>query len=168
MFEHLVKQGRIKACELAKFGPIKPCQKPKPDTSNTPNTPKHKKTSKGETALAFQLSLLNIEQPVREHAFVSDRKWRFDFAWPSLKMAVEVEGVIHYGTNPDGSRKTSRHQTSQGYFNDCDKYNRAALEGWTVLRYTQKHISNGSALEQIELLYKKKTEHAINSKGGPA
>lgn len=58
----------------------------------------------------------------REHKFNEARGWRFDFAWPSIKLAVEIEG-------------RGRHQTVVGFRNDCEKYNTAIAEGWRVLRF---------------------------------
>lgn len=60
--------------------------------------------------------------PEREFRFHPERRWRFDFAWPSIKLAVEIEG-------------RGRHQTVVGYRRDCEKYNEAARLGWRVLRF---------------------------------
>lgn len=70
---------------------------------------------------------------VTEHRFDADRQWRFDFAWPSVRVAVEIEG----GTF---ARKKSRHTTSSGHQADCEKYNAAAVAGWCVLRFTSKDL----------------------------
>jgi hypothetical protein len=51
------------------------------------------------------------------------RDWRFDFAWPELQVALEIEG-------------RGRHQTVAGYREDCVKYNAATLLGWAVYRVT--------------------------------
>ncbi len=60
--------------------------------------------------------------PEREYKFHDTRRWRFDFAWPEIKLAVEVEGQ-------------GRHQTFVGFRRDCDKYNAALALGWRVLRF---------------------------------
>lgn len=59
---------------------------------------------------------------LREHRFHGTRKWRFDFAFPYVKVAVEIEG-------------RGRHQTVVGTRQDCEKYNAATLLGWRVLRF---------------------------------
>lgn len=76
----------------------------------------------------------NLPDPTREHKFHPTRKWRFDFAWIELKLALEVEGGL-YGK--------SRHTSITGYTNDCEKYSFAALLGWRVLRCTVIHLKNG-------------------------
>lgn len=68
-----------------------------------------------------------IKDFVEEHVFSTTRNFRFDWALPYLKLAVEYEGVFS---------KKSRHTTVNGFTMDCEKYNLAQLEGWKVLRYT--------------------------------
>lgn len=67
--------------------------------------------------------------PLRELAFAAPRRWRFDFAWPDWRVAVELEGLGRRGG-------MSRHQRPLGMSRDCEKYNAAAVLGWTVLRFT--------------------------------
>lgn len=55
------------------------------------------KKSKGEEALALDLRAEKVAGWVREHRFHPARRWRFDFAWPELLFAVEVEGGIWTG-----------------------------------------------------------------------
>ena len=68
-----------------------------------------------------------IPEYVEELKFHPVRRWRFDWAIPDLKIAIEYEGLIS---------KKSRHTTIKGYSNDTIKYNEAGKLGWTVLRYT--------------------------------
>ena len=98
-------------------------------------------TSHLEQRLAWQIQVLKLPAPVREHKFHSDRRWRFDFAWPSVMLAVEVEG---------GTRSQGRHTRHVGFEQDCEKYNAAALAGWRVLRFTGTMVRDGRALACIE------------------
>ena len=77
------------------------------------------------TEIKLMLQLMNVDF-VAEHKFHEERKWRFDIAIPSMKVAIEYEGIM--------SRK-SRHTTVTGYTKDCEKYNAATIAGWMVLRY---------------------------------
>lgn len=74
-----------------------------------------------------------IPDYVEELEFHHQRKFRFDWAIPSVKLAIEYEGVFS---------KKSRHTTISGYTTDCEKYNLAQLEGWKVLRYTAKNYND--------------------------
>lgn len=70
---------------------------------------------------------------VRELKFDEVRRFRFDWAIPELKLAIEYEGL---------NSKKSRHTTKKGYTGDCEKYNTAILNGWKVLRYTALNYSD--------------------------
>ena len=101
--------------------------------------------SQPEDILAAQIRHVGLPEPVREYVFASPRRWRFDFAWPdgpiTDRWAVEVEG---------GLWVNGRHCRGAGFSADCEKYNRAALLGWRVLRVTPAQIRSGAALAWIE------------------
>src|SRR3954447_24495574 len=99
---------------------------------------RHEKQKRGggselEELLAFQLRTAGVETPEREHKFCLDRKWRFDFAWPDRMIAVEVEG---------GSWVKGAHNRGLHFESDCEKYNEAALSGWTVLRFNTHMVED--------------------------
>lgn len=77
-----------------------------------------------------------------EHEFHPTRKWRFDFAWPERKLAIEVEGGTKYGK--------SRHSKGDGFNNDAEKYNTAAAMGWTLFRFSAEMIKSGKAIMFVE------------------
>ena len=64
---------------------------------------------------------------VKELQFHPDRKWRFDYAFPSRKVAIEIDGAIW---------TLGRHNRPRGYLNDMEKLNTAASMGWLVLRFS--------------------------------
>ena len=83
-------------------------------------------------ALFLQLwGVLCGEELVKEYAFDSTRRWRFDFALPAKRIAFEVEGGLHSG----------RHTRPTGYTADCEKYNAATMAGWRVIRLTPAQLS---------------------------
>ena len=96
-----------------------------------------------EERFARDLRALKVAEPAREHQFASPRRWRFDFAWPDLMLAVEIEGGVW--TN-------GRHTRGSGFVADCEKYNAAALAGWKVLRFTESSVRDGSAVELVARL----------------
>jgi very-short-patch-repair endonuclease len=110
---------------------------PKPEKEKGKMAP-----SKLEETLARQLAESpDIPAPVREVRFLDSRRWRFDFAWPDVKLACEVEGGVYSG---------GRHTSGAGFEKDCEKYNTALVLGWRVLRVTAKHVRDFLALEWIE------------------
>ena len=79
---------------------------------------------------------------VKEFQFHPQRKWRFDYAIPEHKIALEVEGgVWTYG----------RHTRPQGFLGDIEKYNMATLMGWRIFRTTPENLYR---LATINLLKK--------------
>lgn len=64
---------------------------------------------------------------VKEHRFHPVRRWRFDYAIPDRKIAVEVDGAVWVG---------GRHNRPAGYIRDMEKLNTAVSMGWLVLRVT--------------------------------
>jgi len=104
-----------------------------------------KNRSKLEEELASQLHLAGLPIPESEYLFFSPhRKWRFDFAYPKLKIAIECEG---------GVWNAGRHTRGAGFIADTEKYNIANLLGWRVLRFTRESIENGVALQFIQIAF---------------
>lgn len=94
-----------------------------------------------EDTLAFQLQAAGLPTPEREHRFAPPRKWRFDFAWPHLMVALEVDG---------GTMSGGRHTRGKGFEADCEKTNAAAINGWLLLRVTGAMVRDGRALDTAE------------------
>lgn len=61
----------------------------------------------------------------REYKFSAARKWRADYCHTASRTIIELEGGIYSG---------GRHVRAEGYRSDCEKYNAAAMLGYTVLR----------------------------------
>lgn len=101
------------------------------------------KESKLEADLYRQIKFL---KPEREYKFHPDRRWRFDFAFPSLMIAIEVEG---------GVWKMGRHTRGMGFKKDSEKYNAASLLGWRLLRFESSGVRNGDARRLIEEMVRK-------------
>ncbi|WP_439832625.1 hypothetical protein [Aeromonas caviae] len=78
--------------------------------------------------------LVGLPDPATELLFHPKRKWRFDYAWPTRMIAIEVHGGIHSG---------GRHTRGRGFVEDRAKMNEATLLGWTVLEVTPEHIKSG-------------------------
>lgn len=100
-----------------------------------------KRESQLERDLAAMIDLFHLPKPEREYRFDSKRKWRFDFAWPESKLAVECEGGIWI---------KGAHTRGAHYESDCRKYNSAAMQGWCVLRFTAGMIRSWEAIRAIQ------------------
>lgn len=78
-----------------------------------------------DTAFTTHLKKQFEAEAVAEYRFDKIRKWRFDYAIPELKIAIEIEG---------GSWVQGRHTRAAGFVADMEKYNAAEASGWHVLR----------------------------------
>ena len=65
---------------------------------------------------------------VAEHRFHPFREWRFDYAIPELKIALEVEG---------------------GFRRDMEKYNEAAALGWLLIRVIPNELLSVNTLQLL-------------------
>lgn len=94
-------------------------------------------------AIAF-LQLLKearLAEPIMEYRFDAHRQWRFDFAWPERKVALEVDGGIW---------KQGRHTRGAGWLKDTEKLNSAATQGWRMLRCTPQQLASPEMIETIK------------------
>ena len=66
---------------------------------------------------------------VSEFKGIDGRKFRFDAANPTEKIAIEIEGGIWMGGK-------GGHTSGIGYEHNMEKYNLAVTAGWRVLRYS--------------------------------
>ncbi|MEO4078984.1 DUF559 domain-containing protein [Acinetobacter pittii] len=120
--------------------------KPRGKTKRRVSVKKERVVSEGEATLVQHLKThkISFEQ---EYKFHPTRKWRADFLITGTKILIEVEGGIWSG---------GRHTRGKGYIGDMEKYNSAAMMGFTVLRFSTEQVKSGMALKQIELLIKGK------------
>ena len=79
--------------------------------------------------------------PEGEYHFLKNRKWRFDWCWPSHGIAVEINGGIF--------RKGGGAHTGKGHLRDMEKLNAAQIEGWIVLQFTPEQIRSAEAVNVI-------------------
>ena len=86
-----------------------------------------------ETLILNRIEKSKLPLPEKEYQFCLPRKFRFDFAWPDLKIAIEAEGGVWI---------RGGHVRGTGYIQNCKKYNMATLLGWRVLRYTPDMIDD--------------------------
>ena len=88
-------------------------------------------------------SVLGHEFPagVEEYKFHPTRKWKFDYAVPEFKIAFEYEGGVY--------SKGQGHLSATVYSKNCEKYNAAALLGWSVYRFTNPMIGIASEFYDV-------------------
>ena len=94
--------------------------------------------------LCWQLNNVGLPHE-REHRFDDRRKWRFDIAFPAVKLAIEIDGGLFI----DGG-----HSRGRARINDMERDIAANLLGWLVVRMPPEWVKPGKALAHIEQLVK--------------
>ena len=125
---------------------------------NQPRRTRKTQRSELEAGLLFQIQALGIHQPEREYRFCALKvglgdgirarlsqaglqDFRFDFAWPDIMFAVEVDG---------GSWVGGGHNTGKGSTRDKLKGHHAVSQGWELYRCDADLIKSGLAAMLIE------------------
>ena len=83
--------------------------------------------------------------PEKEYKFHPTRKWRLDYAFANVKLAIEIEG---------GAFTRGRHTRPMGFIKDMEKYNALTMAGWALLRYLPNKID----YQQIKQVYMMRLE----------
>ena len=82
---------------------------------------------------------LTLEEEFKFHV---ERRWRFDWCIPAIKVAIEYNGIF--------SAK-SRHTTAAGYSADREKINEAQTLGWIVVEITP--VNYKSVIDTLNRIY---------------
>lgn len=121
----------------------------------TPRRPRRKRPARSSVPINWaavlleEIRLAGLPEPIQEFTFHANRKWRFDFCWrlEGNLVACEVEGGIWMQTETGRSKG---HAHPERFEQDCEKYNEAALYGWTIIRVTPTMIRDGRAIDWLE------------------
>jgi hypothetical protein len=94
-----------------------------------------KQLSPLEELFLRQVRGCDVPEPESQWRFLHNRRFRFDFAWPKNKLALEIQG---------GYYSNGRHNRDP--IADAKKANIAGLHGWTIIFAKPDDVRNGSAL----------------------
>ena len=101
-----------------------------------------------ELLLWTQIEQARLPLPLREAEIVPGKR-AFDFAYPSLMIAIEVDGGTWLTT---GRGRSAGHAHPARIAKDNEKRNLARLAGWRVFQFTTEAVNDGSALEIVREL----------------
>lgn len=94
-----------------------------------------------EDIFAAQLDAVGLDGYAREYQAIPGRKFRFDFAFLSERLLVEINGGTYNG---------GAHGRGVGINRDYEKNNLAQIGGWRVLSFDTKMVKSGEALNVTE------------------
>lgn len=86
----------------------------------------------------------------RQHKFHETRLWRFDFAYPEYKIALEVHG----GTYMRGAHSRGPQQRK-----DMEKASEAAILGWLVLFVDSNDVKKKVHIDRIQRALEARQKH---------
>jgi hypothetical protein len=75
-----------------------------------------------------------LESPATEYRFCPERRWRFDLAFLTAKLAVEING---------GGWINGRHNRGSSLEAEYEKLGHAAALGWRVIPVSYRQLSRG-------------------------
>jgi hypothetical protein len=113
-----------------------------PWQKQTPKEPKEKPkvANHDEERFGWLCEAGGLPRPQQKFRFSQKRKWEFDWCWPEVLLAVEIEGGAWVG---------GRHTTGSGFSNDLEKYLEAQLMGWTIMRVDTEMVKTGRAVDAV-------------------
>lgn len=121
-------EGRVRTVIDGRNNPPKECEPRRRGLA----APQRVKGSPLERAMLAQIVAAGIPQPEREYLPFEDRKFRIDFAWPGVKVALECDGHVH--------------RIKARFHADIERHNLLLLAGWRVLRAGRIEIQDGRAM----------------------
>lgn len=86
-----------------------------------------------------------VPLPIRQHRPIPSRKFQCDFAWPEIKLSVEIHG---------GSFRGGGHNTALGQAKDFEKHNLMAQAGWVTLYFNTQQLKDAAdcAAQVIDMI----------------
>jgi hypothetical protein len=143
------------------------------------------RATKQSAGLSLGLQIRGVLPPaiaamhVTEYRFHPVRLWRFDHAFPPLRVALEIEGGLFKGHRSKqalvqmahlGQRMTpadvalvqavagGRHSQAATMELDIIKYAEASAAGWLVIRVTPEMVEDGRAITWLERTIQSRSE----------
>lgn len=88
--------------------------------------------------------LSGFPKPLAEYRFdeIGTRKWRWDWAFVSQRVALEVEGGVF-------QRGGGRHVRGAGFRADLEKYSEGAAQGWLLIRVLPEQLESATTFDWI-------------------
>jgi hypothetical protein len=99
--------------------------------------------NQGEESFLFWCRVAKLPEPARNYAeAIPGRNFELDFAWPSIKVGVEIQGGIWRKGGGAHSRPTK-------IIRDMEKHNLLLDHGWRVWHFLPEHCTRGSAVQHM-------------------
>lgn len=136
--------------DLERLEDLEPSKKRAPASSTASPVARGKAGSKPEELFADQCRMYRLPRFEQQLTFAKQqlgRLWRFDFAFPDFKLAVEINGV---NVQRLGGRLVvlGRHASIDGLRSEYEKTRAAIHLGWSVLPFLQTDVKPEHAIQE--------------------
>lgn len=103
-----------------------------------PTAEPSKKESEIERRFAQQIRAAGLPEPEREYYHITGRNFTLDFAWPAIKLGVEVQGMAH--------------RIKSKFHADMEKRILAQMGGWLVMEISGDMVRHDTAIAWLVIL----------------
>lgn len=107
-------------------------------------------TLKNEEQFFQLLSIAGLPLPAKEVIMITGRKYRVDYAWPSMRFGVEIQGGVF---------TRGAHGSIYGILQGYKKSNDAAQHGWTLMYYLPSEMLKPETIIAIKKAFEWKLEN---------
>lgn len=97
-------------------------------------------------------AIQGLPRPEPEYRILADRKFRWDWAWPAAKVAIEQQG---------GVWTRGAHGRGTGIVRDYEKMNLAVVAGWRVLQVQPKDLMTTQTADWLRQLMTERAPGAM-------
>lgn len=87
-----------------------------------------------------QLARHRLPKPEMEYRFHPVRRFRWDYAWPAERVALEVMGGVWF---------KSGHSSGTGLTRDYEKFSLGARTGWRILLVQPRQLATEETIAMI-------------------
>lgn len=101
------------------------------------------KINTGEESFLFWCKAMKLPVPARNFRFMRGRKFEIDFAWPELRIGIEIQGGVW---SPGGGA----HSRPANIIRDMVKHNLLLDRGWKVWHFTPSEVQSGAAIQRLD------------------
>ena len=105
--------------------------------------------------MARDIKWVGLPKPETQYMWHPTRKFRADFAYPAIKLLIEVDG---------GTWGAMGHSRGSGIEKDRIKDAEALIHGWKLFRFTGNMIKDGTAIGYLEKLFKGHKNEIVTTK----
>lgn len=153
--KHLAKQIEQMAASQTNGTPNQKAARQRTKAKDTQNGQTSRGAPYGGNALLEALCRQHgLSIPQEEYPFAKEigRKWRFDYLWEG-EVALEIEGGMFGRGKPCPTcnrRSVGAHTSIKKLLDDIEKYNTAAILGYTVIRCTPEQWESGQAFQLVK------------------